>query len=64
MSSHDKALKKKEKHTHKKGEDGKCKICNMVMEKDSEADEKGKTPFEQYKFQSNQGAKNNDSEND
>lgn len=56
MSSHDKALEKK--HTHKMGSDGKCTICNMVMTKDGEADEKGKRPTKEF------GAKNNDSEED
>lgn len=58
MSSHEKALEKKEKHTHKKGKDGKCEVCNMVMEHDGELDEKGKKPKKEL------GAKNNDSEED
>lgn len=64
MSSHAKALDKSPKHSHKMGDDGHCTVCNIVMEKDAEADEKGKKPKEQYSFQKNQGAKNNDSEND
>lgn len=64
MSSHDKALKKAEKHTHKRGSDGRCTVCNIVMTKDAEADEKGETPKKQYSFQNVQGAKNNDIEND
>lgn len=58
MSAHDKALEKAKKHTHKKGSDGKCTICNMVMTKDGEADEKGMRPRKEF------GAKNNDSEED
>lgn len=64
MSAHDKAMDKASKHTHKMGDDGKCKICNMVMKGEGKIDDKGKKPFEQYNFQSNQGAKNNDSMND
>ena len=58
MSAHEKALEKKSKHKHSKGKDGKCEICNMVMEKDAEADEKGRKPKKEF------GAKNNDSEED
>lgn len=54
MSSHDKALK----HKHKKGKNGKCEICNMVMEEGKDLDEKGKKPKKEF------GAKNNDSEED
>lgn len=64
MSAHDKALDKAKKHTHKRGEDDKCTICNMVMTKDGEADEKGKKPNMEYKFNKDRGAKNNDTEND
>lgn len=58
MNSHEKALEKKKKHAHKKNKDGKCEICNMVMTKDGEADEKGKMPKREF------GAKNNDSQED
>lgn len=58
MSSHDKALDKAKKHAHKKGEDGKCTVCNMVMETGGKLDEKGKRPSPEF------GAKNNDSEED
>lgn len=58
MKSHAKALEKKRKHAHKKDEDGKCEICNMVMEKGGDLDEKGKMPKKEF------GAKNNDSEED
>lgn len=58
MSSHEKALEKAKKHSHKKGKDGKCEVCNMVMVKDGEADEKGKMLKKEF------GAKNNDSEQD
>lgn len=58
MSSHDKALDKAKKHTHKKGSDGKCTICNMVMGSEGKVDEKGKRPTKEF------GAKNNDSEED
>ena len=56
MSSHEKALEKKEKHSHKEGEDGKCKVCNMVMTEGKELDEKGRRPKKEF------GAKNNDSQ--
>jgi hypothetical protein len=58
MSSHSKALEKAKKHSHKKGKDGKCEICNMVMEHDGKLDEKGR------KLRPEFGAKNNDSEED
>lgn len=58
MSSHSKALEKARKHTHKKGKEGKCEICNMVMETGGKLDEKGKVPHKEF------GAKNNDSEED
>lgn len=58
MSSHDKALDKAKKHSHKKGADGKCEVCNMVMETGGKLDEKGKRPYKEF------GAKNNDSEED
>jgi len=58
MSSHEKALEKKEKHKHKKGKDGKCEVCNMVMETGGDLDDKGKVPTKEF------GAKNNDSEED
>lgn len=64
MSSHDKALDKAKKHVHKRGSDGKCEVCNMVMKTEGALDEKGKSPREEYSFQKNHGAKNNDSEND
>lgn len=57
MSSHSKALEKAKKHSHKKGKDGKCEVCNMVME-GGKLDEKGKKPHKEF------GAKNNDSEED
>lgn len=56
MSSHEKALDKAKKHSHKKSADGKCQVCNMVMEKGGKLDEKGKKPRPEF------GAKNNDSE--
>lgn len=56
MNSHTKALEKAKKHAHKKGEDGKCTVCNMVMEKIK--NEKGETPRKEF------GAKNNDSQED
>jgi hypothetical protein len=58
MSSHEKALEKKEKHKHKKGKEGKCEVCNMVMGDEGKVDEKGKRPMKEF------GAKNNDSEED
>lgn len=48
----------KKKHSHKKGEDGKCTVCNMTMEGSDDLDEKGKRPKKEF------GAKNNDSEED
>ncbi len=64
MSSHDKALEKKKKHTHKKSKDDKCEICNMVMGDEGEVDDKGKEAKTSYSFNKNEGAKNNDSEED
>jgi len=58
MSSHEKALEKSKKHSHKKGKDGKCEVCNMVMTEGKELDEKGKMPKREF------GAKNNDSKED
>lgn len=58
MSSHEKALEKAKKHAHKKGKDGKCDICNMVMGDEGKVDDKGKKPRKEF------GAKNNDSEED
>lgn len=57
-TSKEKALEKKSKHTHKKGDNEKCEICNMVMEHDGKLDEKGRKPKKEF------GAKNNDSEED
>ena len=64
MSSHEEALEKAKKHKHVKSKDGKCKICNMVMEHGGKLDEKGKKPKGEYSFSKNQGAKNNDSQED
>lgn len=58
MNAHGKALEKAKKHSHKKDKDGKCEICNMVMETGGKLDEKGKHPRPEF------GAKNNDSEKD
>lgn len=58
MSSHDKALDKAKKHSHKKGNDGKCEVCNMIMDTGGRLDEKGKRPSKEF------GAKNNDSVED
>ena len=58
MNAHSKALEKAKKHSHKKDKDGKCEICNMVMETGGKLDEKGKKPRPEF------GAKNNDSEED
>ena len=58
MSSHDKALEAKKKHTHKRGSDGKCSICNVSMKGSEGLDEKGKKPHKEF------GAKNTDSEED
>ncbi len=58
MSAHEKAIEKAKKHSHKKGKDGKCEICNLVMEEGDDLDEKGKKPHKEF------GAKNNDSEED
>lgn len=58
MSSHDKALDKAKKHTHKKNSEGKCEVCNLVMKGSDDLDEKGKKPRPEF------GAKNNDSEED
>jgi hypothetical protein len=62
MSSHSKALDKKEKHKHKKGADEKCIHCGKVMDmvdgNEGKVDDKGKKPKKEF------GAKNNDSEED
>lgn len=62
MNSHEKALGKAKKHTHKKGKDGKCMVCSKVMNESKEGsedlDEKGKMPKREF------GAKNNDSQED
>lgn len=58
MSAKGKALEKKGKHAHKKAKDGKCEVCNMVMEHGEGLNEKGKMPKKEF------GAKNNDSEED
>lgn len=58
MHSKEKALEKMKKHKHKKDKDGKCEVCNMVMEEGKDLDEKGKVPKVEF------GAKNNDSEED
>lgn len=58
MSSHAKALEKKEKHSHKKGDDGKCTVCDLVMGNEGNVADKGKKPVREF------GAKNNDSEED
>lgn len=58
MSSHSKALDKAKKHTHKRGKEGKCEVCNMVMKDSDELGEKGKRPHKEF------GAKNNDSQED
>lgn len=58
MSSHAKALDKKGKHAHKKGEDNKCTVCDLVMGNEGKVDDKGKKPTKEF------GAKNNDSEED
>lgn len=58
MNSHEKALEKAKKHSHKKGKDGKCEVCNMVMDHGGKLDEKGSKPKKEF------GAKNNDSEED
>lgn len=58
MSSHSKALDKAKKHTHKKGADGKCTVCNMTMGDEGKVDDKGMMPKKEF------GAKNNDSEED
>ena len=62
MTSHSKALDKEAKHKHKKGKDGKCEICDKVLneskEEGEELDEKGKLPRREF------GAKNNDSQED
>lgn len=58
MSSHSKALEKAKKHSHKKGKDGKCEVCNMVMGNEGKVDDKGKRPVKEF------GAKNNDSQKD
>jgi hypothetical protein len=58
MSSHAKALDKAKKHTHKKGEDGKCTICDLVIGNEGKVDDKGKKPGKEF------GAKNNDSQED
>lgn len=58
MSSHAKALDKAKKHTHKKGSEGKCTVCDLVMGNEGKVDDKGKKPVKEF------GAKNNDSEED
>lgn len=58
MNSRERALEKAKKHSHKKGSDGKCEVCNMVMKAAEDLDEKGKKPKPEF------GAKNNDSEED
>lgn len=58
MSSHDKALDKAKKHSHKKSADGKCTVCDLVMGNEGKVNEKGKRPVSEF------GAKNNDSEED
>lgn len=58
MSSHAKALDSKKKHTHKKGSDSKCTVCDLVMGNEGKVDDKGKKPVKEF------GAKNNDSEED
>jgi len=58
MSSHEKALEKAKKHSHKKGKDGKCEVCNMAMGDEGKVDDKGKNPKKEF------GAKNNDSQED
>lgn len=62
MSSHSKALEKAKKHSHKKGKDGKCEVCNELMETGGKLDEKGNKANLDYKFNKDEGAKNNDSE--
>lgn len=80
MSSHEKALKKAEKHHHKKGKDSKCAYCGKEMgnienskghnedkeqeETEGGLDEKNRKPSKEYGFQKIRGAKNNDTEND
>lgn len=64
MSSHDKALKKAGKHSHKKGGDGKCTVCDLVMGNEGKVDDRGNKPKMDYKFNKNEGAKNNDSQED
>lgn len=51
-------MEKAKKHSHKKGKDGKCTICNVSMKGSDDIDEKGKKPKPEF------GAKNNDSEED
>lgn len=58
MSSHHKALEKAKKHSHKKGKDGKCEICNITMGDEGKVGDKGKRPSREF------GAKNNDSQED
>ena len=62
MSAHEKALEKAKKHSHKKGKDGKCEVCDKVMNlvkgDEGEVDDKGKLPRREF------GAKNNDSQED
>ena len=58
MESKERALEKAKKHSHKKDKDGKCEVCNMVMEEGKELNEKGKRPKPEF------GAKNNDSQED
>lgn len=58
MHSKEKALEKAKKHKHKKDKDGKCDVCNIVMETGGKLDEKGRKPKKEF------GAKNNDSQED
>jgi hypothetical protein len=64
MSAHGNALEKAKKHTHKKGDDGKCTVCDMVVGNEGKVDDKGKKASLEYSFTKNRGAKNNDTEND
>lgn len=64
MSRHSKALDKAKKHAHKKGSDGKCTVCDLVVGNEGKVDDKGSKPHLDYKFNKNEGAKNNDSDTD
>lgn len=55
-TSCEKAMKKKSKDVKKVG--------NMVKGSEGKVDEKGKKPKMSYKFNKNEGAKNNDSQED